>query len=71
VGQADTASDPVRRLQLYAQAQQLLAEQAPVAFLYQPLAWDLKQPYVEGATYTALDDWPGDLYAAGISIGSH
>jgi len=68
VQQADSEVDPTRRLQLYAQAQQLLAQDAPVAFLYQPEAWNLKQPQVQGVTYTALDDWPGDLFAADISI---
>ena len=71
VASADAAADPARRLQLFAQAQQLLAADAPVAFLYQPLRWNLKQAYVQGVTYTALDDWPGDLYAAQISIASH
>jgi oligopeptide transport system substrate-binding protein len=68
VGQADGEADSARRLQLYAQAQQLLAQDAPVAFLYQPEAWNLKQAKVQGATYTALDDWPGDLFAADLSI---
>ena len=68
---ADGESDPTRRLQLYAQAQQLLAQEAPVAFLFQPEAWNLKLPQVQGVTYTALDDWPGDLYAANISIAPH
>jgi oligopeptide transport system substrate-binding protein len=68
VGQADGEPDPARRLQLYAQAQQLLAQEAPVAFLYQPEAWNLKQPQVRGATYTAIDGWPGDLFAADLSI---
>ena len=45
-----------------------MAQDAPVAFLYQPEAWNLKQPQVQGATYTALDDWPGDLFAADLSI---
>ena len=59
------------RSQLYAQAQQLLVQDAPVAFLFQSEAWNLKQPYVQGVTYTALDDWPGDLYPADISISPH
>jgi oligopeptide transport system substrate-binding protein len=71
VAAADASADPARRLQLYAEAQQLLAGDAPVAFLYQPLAWDLKRPSVEGVTYTSIDDWPGDVYAADISIGNH
>jgi oligopeptide transport system substrate-binding protein len=71
VQQADSEADPTRRLQLYGQAQQLLAQDAPVAFLYQPEAWNLKQPQVTGVTYTALDDWPGDVFAADISIATH
>ena len=71
VEQADHVTDPSRRLQLYGQAQQLVAQDAPVAFLYQPEAWNLKQPQVQGVTYTALDDWPGDLYASEISIAGH
>jgi oligopeptide transport system substrate-binding protein len=71
VGRADVEADPTRRLQLYAQAQQILVQDAPVAFLDQPLAWNLVQPYVQGATYTSLDDWPGDLFAAEISIAAH
>jgi len=70
VQQADAETDLTRRLQLYSQAQQLLAQDAPVAFLYQPEAWNLKQPQVQGVTYTALDDWPGDLYASEISIAA-
>jgi oligopeptide transport system substrate-binding protein len=71
VGRADVETDPTRRLQLYAQAQQILVQDAPVAFLYQPLAWNLVQPYVQGAIYTSVDDWPGDLYASEISIAAH
>jgi oligopeptide transport system substrate-binding protein len=70
VQQADGEVDPTRRLQLFAEAQQLLAQDAPVAFLYQPEAWNLKQGRVQGATFTALDDWPGDLFAADISIAA-
>jgi oligopeptide transport system substrate-binding protein len=68
---ADLEPDLSRRLQLYAQAQQLLAQDAPVAFLYQSEAWNLRQPYVQGVTYTPLDDWPGDVFASEISIAAH
>src|SRR5207302_4995766 len=71
VQQAAAEADQTRRLQLYAQAQQLLVQDAPVAFLYQPEAWNLRQPYVQGVTYTPLDDWPGDVYASEISIAAH
>jgi oligopeptide transport system substrate-binding protein len=71
VQQADAEADSTRRLQLYVQAQQLLAQDAPVAFLYQAESWNLKQPSVDGVTYTSLDDWPGDVFAAEITIAAH
>ena len=68
---ADLEPDQPHRLQLYAQAQQLLVQDAPVGFLYQPEAWNLRQPYVQGVIYTPLDDWPGDVFAGEISLGAH
>ncbi|GAC1658192.1 MAG: ABC transporter substrate-binding protein [Candidatus Dormibacteraceae bacterium] len=68
---ADHEPEPARRLQLYAQAQQILVQDAPVAFLYQPESWDLRQPWVSGLTATGLDDWPGNLYPQRLSVSSH
>jgi len=64
----DLELDPIRREQDYGQAQQLLVEDAPVAFLYQPEVLALRGPDVAGLTTTPLDDWPGDLFAAAISL---
>ena len=64
----DGEGDPVLRAQDYAQAQQLLAEDAPVAFLYQAEVLALRRPNVLGLTTTPLDDWPGDLFANEISL---
>ncbi|TME15802.1 MAG: peptide ABC transporter substrate-binding protein [Chloroflexi bacterium] len=71
VNDADRQADPARRATEYRQAQQLLAEDAPVAFLYQSQELVLRQPYVQGITLTGLDDWPGDLQVAGVSLTSH
>lgn len=59
----DREPNPVRRLEYYAQAQQLLVEEAPVAFLYQPQVLALRSATLSGFVATGLDDWPGDLFA--------
>ena len=65
----DTQAD--RRDQEYKQAQKLLVNDVPVAFLAQPVSWYLARPYVLGATTSPLDEWPGALYPAQIYIGAH
>jgi ABC-type oligopeptide transport system substrate-binding subunit len=71
VGEADTTSDLARRAQLYRQAQQLLVQDAPVAFLYQPQVVALRQAYVQKAVESPLDEWPGGLNAASIQLLAH
>lgn len=68
---ADLEPSDSLRMQLYAQAQQLLANDAPVAFLYQPLEVVLHQPWVGGLALTGMDEWPGDLFAANLSVSPH
>ena len=65
VTQAGSTVDPVARQKLYDQAQSLVVEQAPVAFLAQPLRNYFLKPWVQGITRTAVDSaWmPGDLYS--------
>jgi len=62
VNQADAESDKNKRLDLYAQAQKKLVDNAVVAFMYQPYEYDLVKPYVQGLTVTTTDDQnlPGD-----------
>ncbi len=62
VNQADAESDKNKRLQLYAQAQKKLVDNAVVAFMYQPYEYDLVKGYVKGLTITTTDDQnlPGD-----------
>ena len=71
VRSADVEADPGRRLQVYQQAQQLVVEEAPVAFLYQPLDEVLVHSWVQGVQASGMDNWPGDLNPAGISIAPH
>ena len=67
------ASDlqPARRDQEYQQAQQMLIDDAPVAFLAQTVNWNLVRPYVGGVTTTSVDEWPGALFPSQIFITPH
>jgi oligopeptide transport system substrate-binding protein len=62
---------PDRRDQEYKQAQKMLVNDAPVAFLAQSVNWYLVRPYVSGVTTTSADEWPGALSPTQIYIGSH
>jgi oligopeptide transport system substrate-binding protein len=69
VARTDTQTD--RRDQEYQQAQQMLVGDAPVAFLAQSVSWHLVRPYVRGITTSPVDEWPGALDPAQISIAPH
>ncbi|MDQ6691235.1 MAG: peptide ABC transporter substrate-binding protein [Candidatus Dormibacteraeota bacterium] len=71
VEQGDGEPNPARRRQAYLQAQQILVEDAPVAFLFQAQSWSLRQPYVRNLKPSALDSWPGDASVAGITVSRH
>jgi oligopeptide transport system substrate-binding protein len=62
---------PDRRDQEYQQAQQMLVDDAPVAFLAQSVSWYLVRPYVRGLTTSPVDEWPGALEPGRISIAPH
>jgi oligopeptide transport system substrate-binding protein len=67
--QADTELDPARRAELYQQAQDLLIEGAPVAFMWNNINNYLVKPWVTGITTTPQDaGWPGDINPIGIDI---
>jgi oligopeptide transport system substrate-binding protein len=68
---ARTDVQPDRRDQEYQQAQQMLVDDAPVAFLAQSVSWYLVRPYVRGITTSPVDEWPGALDPAQISIAPH
>jgi oligopeptide transport system substrate-binding protein len=68
---ARTDINPGRRDQEYLQAQSMLVNEAPVAFLAQTTSWYLVQPYVRGLTTSPVDEWAGALEPSGISIAPH
>ncbi len=60
VDQADTELDPAKRTQLYADAQKLLTDGAPVAFGWNNVNNYLVKPWVKGIVTTPQDsDFPG------------
>ena len=69
VARTDLQSD--RRDQEYQQAQQMLVGDAPVAFLAQSVSWDLVRTYVRGVITSPVEEWPGALNPALISIAPH
>jgi oligopeptide transport system substrate-binding protein len=71
VKQADGELDPVKRDDLYGQAHELLAADAPVAFLAQLQNWYLVKPYVKGLVVTSADEWPGAVHTTRIYINAH
>jgi oligopeptide transport system substrate-binding protein len=72
VNQADVELDPVKRADLYKQAQQLLLADIPSAFGYNSLNHYLVQPWVKGITTTPQDsDWPGGFAPWAITVEAH
>ncbi|HKW69234.1 MAG TPA: peptide ABC transporter substrate-binding protein [Candidatus Dormibacteraeota bacterium] len=68
---ARTDTNPARRDQEYLQAQSMLAGDAPVAFLAQTVSWYIVQTYVRGVIVSPVDEWPGALTPAQLSIAPH
>ena len=68
---ARTDTNPARRDQECMQAQSMLVDDAPVAFLAQTLSWNLVEPYVRGVVTSAVDEWPGALAPGQLSIAPH
>jgi oligopeptide transport system substrate-binding protein len=60
VNEADTTTDPAKRADLYAQAQDLLVAGAPVAFFWNNVNTYLIKPWVTGVVLTPQDTgWAG------------
>jgi oligopeptide transport system substrate-binding protein len=68
---ARTDTNASRRDQEYLQAQSMLVNEAPVAFLAQTVSWYLVQPYVRGLVTSPMDEWAGALAPSAISIAPH
>lgn len=69
VNEADATLDPVKRAELYAQAQQILLADIPAAFGYNTLNHYLVKPWVKGIMTTPQDGmFPGDTVPWTITI---
>jgi oligopeptide transport system substrate-binding protein len=67
--QADTELDPATRAGLYADAQTLLTDGVPVAFMWNNVNSYLVKPWVSGIVKTPQDSgWPGDIAPWTIDI---
>jgi oligopeptide transport system substrate-binding protein len=68
VDEADTTTDPARRMELYEQAQDLLIDDCPGAFMWNNVNQYLVKPWVKGLELTPQDaGWPGQ-YGSVINI---
>jgi oligopeptide transport system substrate-binding protein len=66
---ADVELDPAKRMELYAQAQQLLLADFPSAFGYNTANAYLVKPWVKGIVTTPQDSgWPGEQAPAKVTI---
>jgi oligopeptide transport system substrate-binding protein len=68
---ARTDTDPARRDQEYLEAQTMLVNDVPAAFMAQSVTWYLVPPYVRGVTNSPLEEWPGALAPAQLSVAPH
>lgn len=68
---ADTEPNADKRDQLYNQAEQLLVQEVPVAFLVQRYDVTLVKPYVKGVHPSPVDEWPGATYSTLLYIAAH
>lgn len=69
VDEADREVDPERRMELYEQAQDLLLDDTPVAFMWNNVNNYLVKPWVTGVVTTPQDSiWPGAINPIGIDI---
>jgi oligopeptide transport system substrate-binding protein len=67
--QADKELNPAKRTQLYAQAQDALVKELPVAFFYNSANAYMVKPWVKGIKTTPQDsDWPGSTNPLTIDI---
>lgn len=67
--QADQSTDPAKRAELYQQAQQLLIDGAPVAFMWNNVNTYLVKPWVTGIKTTPQDSaYPGQTVPTSIDI---
>jgi oligopeptide transport system substrate-binding protein len=67
----DTGTDLNQRLQAYAQAQQILVQDLPVAPLFYRGRMVLVKPWVQNLVITPKDEYPGDLFLNDVFLVKH
>jgi oligopeptide transport system substrate-binding protein len=69
VNEADTSTDQALRADLYQQAQDVLLDSAPGAFMWNNVNSYLVKPWVTGIETTPQDsNWPGQVNPIGMDI---
>jgi oligopeptide transport system substrate-binding protein len=69
LAEADSTIDPDARMVLYADAQRMLTDGAPVAFMWNNVNAYMVKPWVKGIVQTPQDaGWPGDVAPLSITI---
>lgn len=66
--QADVEPDAETRAQLYADAQRMLTDGAPVAFMWNNENTWLVKPWVTGVTTTSMDQYPGSYLPLELNV---
>lgn len=66
--QADVEGDPATRAQLYADAQRLLTDGVPVAYMWNTENVWLVKPWVSGVTTTSMDQYPGSYMPLELDV---
>jgi oligopeptide transport system substrate-binding protein len=69
ITQADTSTDPTKRMDLYAQAQKRVTDDVPVAYMWNNVNVYLVKPAIKGLVQTPQDsDFPGSSDILTISV---
>jgi oligopeptide transport system substrate-binding protein len=72
LNQADSTIDPTERMQYYADAQKMLTDTAPVAYMWNNVNAYLVKPWVKGIVQTPQDSgWVGDNDPLSITLEAH
>jgi oligopeptide transport system substrate-binding protein len=66
--QADVEGDAATRADLYAQAQRMLTDGIPVAYMWNNENAFLVKPWVTGVTTTSMDQYPGSYQALSLDL---
>jgi oligopeptide transport system substrate-binding protein len=72
LNQADSTIDPTERMQYYADAQKMLTDTSPVAYMWNNVNAYLVKPWVKGIVQTPQDSgWVGDNDPLSITLEAH